>query len=195
MAFTATTTSGGKTPGPPGARAVLQALEAFGEEALAPPRHRDVAGVLQHLLAMRPDLHRHPLAVLRFPGLAEDALNRRFAFAAMVVAASAVAIIAAFLLLRPPPLYPGRIAHYTVGADGRELTVSVAMGRLETIESTKIEESATTVKVIVLVSRRSGTAQADLQLVDVQVALASPLSARTVVDASDTPVPVKVGAP
>jgi len=113
----------------------------------------------------------------------------------MVAAALALATIAAFVLLRPPAFYPARMAHYTLGADGRQLTVTAALGRLETVESTKTEESATTVKVIVLVSRRSGTAQADLQLIDIPITLASPLGGRAVVDASDTPIPPKVGRP
>jgi hypothetical protein len=38
-AFTSTTTSGGKSPGPPRSRTVLQPLEALPEEALSPLAH------------------------------------------------------------------------------------------------------------------------------------------------------------
>ena len=45
IAFTATTTSGGKSPGPPRALLLLEALEASLEEALAPGRHDLAADV------------------------------------------------------------------------------------------------------------------------------------------------------
>jgi len=111
---------------------------------------------------------------------------------AVIAAGLAVAIIAT-LSLRPHET--AQLAHYAVAPDGRQLTVTAAMGRLETIESTSVQEGPTTVKIIVLISRRSGTAPADIQLVDLPIALTSPLGGRTVTDANDNPIPLKVTGP
>jgi hypothetical protein len=51
------------------------------------------------------------------------------------------------------------------------------------------------VKIIVSISRRSGTAPADILLVDLPIALTSPLGGRPVMDATNNPVPLKVTAP
>ena len=111
-----------------------------------------------------------------------------------VMAAAAVAvaaIIVLFILPGMPKELAVQIPHYAVAADGRQLTVTAATNPLDTIESATAHESATSVKVIVLVSRQAGTAPAVIHLVDIPITLSSPLAGRTVLDAQDRPVPVK----
>jgi hypothetical protein len=57
---------------------------------------------------------------------------------AVIAAGLAVAIIAIFLLR---PRETAQLAHYAVAPDGRQLTVTAAIGRLETIESGMEQEA------------------------------------------------------
>jgi hypothetical protein len=114
----------------------------------------------------------------------------------MTAAGVALAVIAGLMFLQETTrLVPAEAAHYSLSADGRQLVVTFVLSRLESIESQSAQESASAVKVIVLVSRRSGTATLDARLIDVRFALTSPLDGRAVIDARGSPVPPKVSAP
>lgn len=117
-------------------------------------------------------------------------MRRVVVVASATAGALALAVAAFVLLTREPAPAPARLAHYAISADGRELTVTVALGSLETITSRHIEEDRDVVKVVVLSRQANGTGTLNIVLVDLVFPLAAPLGERQVVDANGRLIPV-----
>lgn len=120
-------------------------------------------------------------------------MTPRLRLGVWAAAALAAAAIIGTVLVQAcsPRTVTADLQSYAPAADGRQITVTATMTRLDTIEIASAQEDATSVKVTVLLRRRSGTSPADLLFVEVPVPLNQPLDGRTVVDANGKPIPLK----
>jgi len=83
------------------------------------------------------------------------------------------------------------LVDYAVSADGRQLVVTAVVPRQCNIDKSAGAESPTAVQVTVTLSCSVGRIAGDAPLVDVPIALASPLGGRAVFDANGAAVSPK----
>jgi hypothetical protein len=103
-----------------------------------------------------------------------------FAILAILIA---VFVIALGFASGPSARPPADLIDYAVSADGRQLVVTVVVPRQCDVDRAAGEESTTSVRVTVTLSCSGGGPAGDAPLVDVPIALATPLGSRVVLDA------------
>ena len=116
---------------------------------------------------------------------------RRSPAVAFVVIVFAILAIALGFANGVPSAHVADLVVYAVSADGRQLVVTAVVPRACGIERTVGDETPSTVVVTVTLSCSGPRAAGDAPLVDVPVALQTPLGGRTVLDPNGAAVSPK----
>src|SRR3954447_5896082 len=115
---------------------------------------------------------------------------RRSPVLAILAVVVAVLVIALGLSNGAPAPRTADLVQYAVSADGRHVVVSAVVPRQCDVERATANESATAVQIAVRLSC-NGPSSGDAPLVDVPIALSSPLKDRDVLDANGAAVTPK----
>jgi len=108
----------------------------------------------------------------------------------MLVIVLTVLVIALGLANGAPAPRTADLTQYAVSADGKQLVVTAVVPTQCAIERTSADEGSGAVQVTVRLSC-SGSPSGGAPLVDIPVALTSPLNGRTVLDANGAAVQAK----
>ena len=93
--------------------------------------------------------------------------------------------------LNAAEIVPAHLLRYRLGGTDRQIVVTAARGRCDTVKDTRAQEDASSVRVTVLVERSRGTCTANIVFDEIPFTLASPLSGRAVSDPAGSPLPVE----
>jgi len=116
---------------------------------------------------------------------------RRSPVLAILAVVIAVLVIALAFANGPSGGPTADLVDYAVSADGRQLVVTAVVPRRCDIDRSVGTETATAVQVTVRLSCSGSPTPGDAPLVDVPIALASPLNGRAVFDANGAAVSPK----
>jgi hypothetical protein len=116
-------------------------------------------------------------------------MSRRSALILGVAIAIVVGLAIVVLRLAEPSRSFASIASYDLLEDGRTVVLAIGVGRLDSIGYVAADEDASSVRVRVLLLHHTGSAPADLLLIDVRTVLGSALGSRIIVDQDGRLVP------
>src|SRR3954453_8349716 len=110
--------------------------------------------------------------------------------AARLLAGAAAVAVLAFLVVRltAPTIESAHLIRYRLAQADNRIVVTVARGHCDAVKDSRAEESATSVRIAVLVERSRGTCTADIVFEEVVVPLADPLGPRAVLDEAGSPL-------